>query len=479
MEESRRQHRSNTWSDSEIEEMYNVKSMTEETKAKTLNLLRVLKAIRHCNKATDLDSAITVIIQNTCSILSCDRATLFLVDDFHSELVIRQAVGIKDIRIPLTAGIAGHVYQTGSKLNIPHAYNDSRFNRETDKKTGYYTHSILCTPVWDANGETVAVLQAINKIDTNMTQEDENLMSDIGENRAEDGRSKFCAFTTEDELLMDQLSLQLGIILRNHMLREKTKTTHQQVVSLLDIVKSLHSNMGINSFMFTITERSPKLVDADRCTLYLVDHNRQELWSLQGAVEVRTPMSKGLAGYTASTGEKLNILDAHNDHRFNTEYDLKSGYRTKSVLVMPIFSEPDTSMNVNSSGRVGSVATLGKGGKKVVGVLQLINKIHDRSFSAEDEELLSSFLDIAGPLLTTSQLFASAHKKLSEFEAASDIVNKGSPIGFSKSLGQNKTIGIGVNTPGDVSLQQKLTQKLAHPSVIAEEDEEEGDDDET
>uniref|UniRef100_A0A7S3LGH3 GAF domain-containing protein n=1 Tax=Aplanochytrium stocchinoi TaxID=215587 RepID=A0A7S3LGH3_9STRA len=430
---ARRHSRANTWSDSEIEEMYNVKSMTSETREKTLNLLQVLKAIRHCNKAPDLDAAITVIIQSTCNVLSCDRATLFLVDDFHSQLVIRQAVGIKDIRIPLTAGIAGQVYQTGTKLNIPHAYNDSRFNRETDRETGYYTQSILCTPVWDANGETVAVLQAINKI--NGDDLDEDVMCD-DENENGNRNSKFCAFTTEDELLMDHLSLQLGIILRNHMLREKTKTTHQQVISLLDIVKSLHSNMGINSFMFTITERSPKLVDADRCTLYLVDHNRKELWSLQGAVEVRTPMSKGLAGYTASTGEKLNILDAHEDPRFNTEYDLKSGYRTKSVLVMPIFSEPHANMYANiGEGHNPSQV----GAKRVVGVLQLINKIHDRSFSAEDEELLSSFLDIAGPLLTTSQLFASAHKKLSEFGAAADIGANASNIGgFAKNMNQNK-----------------------------------------
>jgi hypothetical protein len=65
-------------------------------------------------------------------------------------------------------------------------------------------------------------------------------------------------------------SAQVGVVLANQLLSERTKRVNGQVVSLLDIVKSLHSNMGINSLMFTITEKSPALVDAERCTLYLV-----------------------------------------------------------------------------------------------------------------------------------------------------------------------------------------------------------------
>lgn len=120
-------------------------------------------------------------------------------------------------------------------------------------------------------------------------------------------------------------------------------------------------------------------------------------------------MNKGLAGHTASTGERLNIVDAHDDHRFNTEYDNKSGYRTKSVLVLPIIDRQ--SMHGVNPGKP----------KKVVGVLQLINKLHGDCFTAEDEQLLMSFLAICGPLLTTSQLFSGAHGKVPEFEAAKDV----------------------------------------------------------
>lgn len=371
--------------DDELEEMYQVKKMPDDARKKMSSLLALLKTIRQCNKAKNITEAVRIIIEAVCKILNCDRATVFIVDEVRHELVIKEAVGADDIRIPWDVGIAGTVYQTNRKLNIPNAYKDDRFNKETDKATGYKTSSLLTLPIVNENGDTVAVLQAVNK---------------------KDGEKKFKPFTEEDELLSEHMALQVGIILSNHLLTEKTKRSHAQVISLLQIVRSLHSNMGINSLMFTITERSPSLVDADRCTLYLVDRSRNELWSLQGAVEIRVPMSKGLAGACATSGKVINIEDAHKDDRFNKAYDLKHGYRTRSVLVSPIMDDP-----VDGSKR------------SVVGVLQMINKLHGGKFDKSDEELLSSFLDIAGSILVTSQLFNSAQKKLSEFGATKDILH--------------------------------------------------------
>jgi len=305
--------------------------------------------------------------------------------------VIRHAVGAEDIRIPSNVGIAGAVYTSGEKLNISDPYSDPRFNKETDKKTGYKTESILCLPILDAGGDTVAVLQAINK--------------------KGDG-SKFVKFNEDDEMVMEHMAMQVGVILSNQLLSERTKRTHGQVISLLEIVKSLHSNMGINSLMFTITEKSPSLVDADRCTLYLVDRARNELWSLQGAIEVRVPMDKGLIGACATSGEILNIRDAWEDARFNKEFDKQTGYRTRSVLCMPIRDSPQD----------GSAP-------QMVGVLQLINKLSETQFSEEDEQLLQSFVDIAGQVLAASQLFQSVKKKDTEFGAAADLVH---PAAMSK-----------------------------------------------
>jgi adenylate cyclase len=100
-------------------------------------------------------------------LLDADRATLFLVDRARALLwsKIAQGEGEKalDIRVPLGEGVAGHVAQTGTLMNIPDAYACDLFNREVDKRTGYRTRSILCVPIPDSSNNTVAVAQLLNK----------------------------------------------------------------------------------------------------------------------------------------------------------------------------------------------------------------------------------------------------------------------------------------------------------------------------
>jgi adenylate cyclase len=100
-------------------------------------------------------------------ILEADRVSLFLVDEERQELwsKVAQGGGEKplDIRIPIGAGIAGHVARTGESLNVPDAYAEPLFNRAVDQRTGYRTRSILCVPLADKRGRTIAVAQLLNK----------------------------------------------------------------------------------------------------------------------------------------------------------------------------------------------------------------------------------------------------------------------------------------------------------------------------
>ena len=57
-------------------------------------------------------------------------------------------------------------------------------------------------------------------------------------------------------------------------------------------------------------QRTPALIQADRCTLFLVDRHRRELFSAQGAHEIRVPLTAGVVGHVATTGETVNIADA-------------------------------------------------------------------------------------------------------------------------------------------------------------------------
>ena len=98
--------------------------------------------------------------------------------------------------------------------------------------------------------------------------------------------------------------------------------------------------------MFTITSRAHALLEADRCTLFLADHGTKELWSLQGEVNLRIPMDKGIAGAVATEKKVINIKDAYNDARFNQEVDKKSGYKTNTILCMPMTGNDGTLVGV-------------------------------------------------------------------------------------------------------------------------------------
>lgn len=117
---------------------------------------------------------------------------------------------------------------------------------------------------------------------------------------------------------------------------------------------------------------------------------------LQGDVDLRIPMDKGIVGAVATTGDCVNIPDAYEDPRFNQAVDMSTGYRTRTILCMPL------------KGADGNV----------IAVIQLINKATG-VFTEEDEEMMNSFLTIAAPILETSQLFQSRGNKDesgSEFE---------------------------------------------------------------
>ncbi|HIF03512.1 MAG TPA: adenylate/guanylate cyclase domain-containing protein, partial [Nitrospinaceae bacterium] len=82
--------------------------------------------------------------------------------------------GVGEIRLPNHVGIAGTVFTSGETLNIPHAYADLRFNPGFDKKIGYFTQSVLCSPITNKAGEIIGVSQVLNKKGGPFTDEDES-----------------------------------------------------------------------------------------------------------------------------------------------------------------------------------------------------------------------------------------------------------------------------------------------------------------
>lgn len=166
-----------------------------------------------------------------------------------------------------------------------------------------------------------------------------------------------------------------------------------------DVATALGSTLDLDRLLQVIMTKVTEVLEADRSTLYLLDEERGELWSkvTQGGEvqEIRLQVPEGIAGWVAQTGETLNIPDAYQDDRFHQDVDRQSGYRTRSMLTMPM---------MNNHG-------------KAVGVVQVLNKKGDRAFEPEDEELLRALTAQAAVSIENGKLYQSLVKQKEELVA--------------------------------------------------------------
>jgi len=115
-------------------------------------------------------------------ILGCERASIFLWERYHHELVACPALGINGgaLRLPDTAGIVGEVVQTGKPIRVDDAYRDPRFDKSVDLANGFTTRNLLCQPLRDLEGNLLGAFEALNRIDGPFTDEDVETLVQLG-----------------------------------------------------------------------------------------------------------------------------------------------------------------------------------------------------------------------------------------------------------------------------------------------------------
>ena len=136
---------------------------------------RLLELTKEISTELQLDTLLEKIVLVATDILHADRSTLFLHDARTGELWSRIAQGLTttEIRFPDDMGIAGACFTNNETINISDPYNDSRFNPEVDRRTGYRTRNILCMPVVAKDGRPIGVMQVLNKSRGAFTEIDE------------------------------------------------------------------------------------------------------------------------------------------------------------------------------------------------------------------------------------------------------------------------------------------------------------------
>jgi Nif-specific regulatory protein len=126
-------------------------------------------------REVNLDELLHQLVDRIAVTMQADRGTLWLVDFSRGELFSRAAhlPELKQIRVKLGQGVAGHVAVHGGVVNIPTAQAEERFNPDIDRITGYKTTSLLAVPLRDSAGEIFGVLQVLNRLGGGQFSEDD------------------------------------------------------------------------------------------------------------------------------------------------------------------------------------------------------------------------------------------------------------------------------------------------------------------
>jgi len=139
----------------------------EELTGEASQLLEVMQLSADEAFEVMLAQLIGMLTLKVVQLLDADRVSLLLGDDARGELysMVAQAEGGKPItiRLPVSTGIAGHVYRSSEVTNVRDAYTSPLFNREIDQQTGYRTTSVLGVPLLDDRRRPFAVLTLLNK----------------------------------------------------------------------------------------------------------------------------------------------------------------------------------------------------------------------------------------------------------------------------------------------------------------------------
>jgi adenylate cyclase len=389
------------------------KQVVTEVEQKLLIVNQTLSMLDSHGFETILQEMLHSITLKTGELLGADRTTIFLLDEEKQELwsILAEGEGDRslEIRIPADKGIAGEVATYKEVINIPFDfYDDARsvFARKQEQRTGYRTYTMLALPLLNEQGQLVAVVQLLNKLKSS-----NNHHAHISE------RIDLRGFTNADEQLFQQFAPSIRLILESSRSFYVATQKQRAAAALMKAIKSLsQSSLDLEDTLKRVMDEAKELMNADRSTLWLIDRDRDELWTKitqdNGSTkELRVPVGKGFAGKVAASGKTLNIpfdLYEHPDSDTAKHMDQLNGYRTCSLLCMPVFNAD----------------------QQLIGVTQLVNKkktgdfppynpaywpkapdCFQASFDRNDEDFMEAFNIQAGVALQNAQLFATVKQQ--------------------------------------------------------------------
>jgi GAF domain-containing protein len=294
----------------------------------------------------------------------------------HNELklwIVRSAVEdrisnsdiatLQTVRLYPGQGIAGYIYEKNVSEIISHCAETKQHLPDWAQLTTYGITNALAIPLI-CRDRRLGVLELYNK--TGGTAD----------------------FTEDDIHLLNTVTNQIALSIENARLQALMNYKLEEMNVLISAVSLVNSNHTLDAVLDNLLPLAMKIIDAEGCSILLQDNDSKTLSFVATSGVKREEIRKvalkrgeGIAGWVAEHGDSLLIPDVSRDARFSSRIDQYSGFKTKSVLAVPL-----------------------KLADQVIGVAEAINKHGRASFSMNDERLLSLFASWLSRKLNCSKI---------------------------------------------------------------------------
>ena len=163
---------------------------------------------------------------------------------------------------------------------------------------------------------------------------------------------------------------------------------------IFSYITKISSTRNHDKIIDILANMSRELTEADRCTIWLVSDDKKSLWTkvAHGIDNIVIPINSGIVGSAVTQRKRVIIDDAYEDERFNKTIDLKTGYRTKSIMVVPMHNQENI----------------------IIGAIQVINKKNNGVFDKRDLERLLLASTYAAESIESSLLLKEIEQTQSE-----------------------------------------------------------------
>ncbi|KAJ3216146.1 hypothetical protein HDU67_009873 [Dinochytrium kinnereticum] len=351
------------------------KAMVSFLAARCKKMQGILQCMYEVATEGDSEKAMSTLLRCALEAVEGKHACLYTIDETTSKILVRSSNWMEEGSVTTTDKIFwGMKVLKGDTVNVYNAKTCEQYTDEVHEQYGKLElECIMMAPIFTENFRVSGAIEVINK--------------------APQGAPPY--FNAEDEFVLKALSSVCTLLLNHSQVRQQALRKSDDIRVLLNTASLMSSELDLGDLIRVIMQTAQELLNAERCALFMIDKEKGELWSslAQSSGEIRIAMNKGIAGHVATTGEVLNIPNAYLDSRFNRSIDMKTGFKTRNILCMPMR---------NTQG-------------EIIGVTQVINKLPDNlTFTKEDELLLMAFSALAAVTIEKSILFKALQVTLHE-----------------------------------------------------------------